>query len=74
MSIPPLYVSMTTIFQRQKQCAQAILSLLQQTVVPKQIYLYVSEKPYLLDKGIRRFCLDPSLTEVTMKYPQVIVE
>ena len=74
MSTPVLYVSMTTIFQRQKQCAQAIQSLLQQTVPPKQICLYVSEKPYLLDKGIRRFCLDPSLSELTMKYPQIVVE
>lgn len=69
-----IYVSLTTMFQRQRQCAQAIGSLLQQTLPPKEIWLYVSEKPHLLDKGIRRYCLDPSLTELTMKYPQLHVE
>jgi predicted O-methyltransferase YrrM len=74
MSGPDVYVSMTTIFQRQRQCAQALLGLLQQTVQPKQIYLFVSEKPYLLDKGIRRYCLDPTLAEITMKHPKIVVE
>jgi predicted O-methyltransferase YrrM len=74
MSDPEVYVSMTTIFQRQRQCAQALLSLTQQTLQPKQIYVFVSEKPYLLDKGIRRYCLDPTLSEVVMKYPQIVVE
>ena len=74
MSTPPVYVSMTTMFQRQRQCAQALLSLVNQTVPPKQICLYVSEKPYLLDKGIRRYCLDPSLVEILGKHRQVLVE
>jgi hypothetical protein len=71
---PTVYISLTTIFQRQRQCAQAIQSLLQQTLAPKKIYLFVSDKPYLLDKGIRQYCLDPSLTELTLKYPQLEVE
>lgn len=74
MSEIPFYISLTTMFQRQRQCRQTLESLLQQSLQPKKIFVFVSEKPYLLDKGIRQFCLDPSLTELTMKYPQIEVE
>ena len=68
-----IYVSLTTIFQRQKQCAKAIESIFQQSFQPTKVFLLVSSKPYLLDKGIRQFCLDPSLTELTMKYKNLEV-
>ena len=74
MTEPEIYISLTTMFQRQRQCAQAIRSLLQQSLPVKTIWLFVSDKPYLLDKGIRQYCLDPALTELTLQYPQIQVE
>jgi predicted O-methyltransferase YrrM len=68
-----IYVSLTTIFQRQKQCARAIESIFQQSFQPTKVFLFVSSKPYLLDKGIRQFCLHPSLTELTLKYKNLEV-
>jgi predicted O-methyltransferase YrrM len=69
-----LCVTLTTIFQRQKQCARVLQSLLQQTRQPDEIYLFVSSKPHLLDKGIQPYCLDPALYDVTQKDKRIRVE
>jgi predicted O-methyltransferase YrrM len=69
-----LCVTLTTIFQRQKQCARVIQSLLQQTRQPDEIYLFVSSKAHLLDKGIQPYCLDPALYDVTQKDKRIRVE
>lgn len=69
-----LYITLTTIFQRQRQCARTLESIFSQSVQPKKIYLFLSDKPHLLDKGIRQFCTDPSLTELQMKHPNLIIE
>lgn len=67
-------VSLTTISDRQRQCARTLKSILEQTRVPDEIRLYVSSKPYLLDKGIRPYCFEPVLHELLDKNKQIIVE
>jgi predicted O-methyltransferase YrrM len=67
-------VSLTTIFDRQKQCVKTLKSLLQQTRKPDEIRLYVSSDSFLLDKGIQLYCLEPSLYEVVNSQKQIHVE
>ncbi len=69
-----LVISLTTIFDRQKQCAKTLKSLLNQTKKVDEIRLYVSSTPFLLDKGIQLYCLDPTLYELTEKNKQIQVE
>lgn len=67
-------VSLTTIFDRQKQCVKTLKSLLQQTRQIDEIRLYVSSDAFLLDKGIQHYCLEPSLYELVNTHKQIHVE
>lgn len=67
-------VSLTTIFDRQKQCGKVLKSLLEQTKQVDKIRLYVSSDSFLLDKGIQQYCLEPSLYEILEKNKQIEVE
>jgi len=67
-------VSCTTISDRQRQAARMLTSLLTQSRVPDEIRLYVSQKPFLLDKGIQPYCFDPLLHAVTEKDKRIRVE
>lgn len=51
--LPPI-VSLTTINSRLDACERTIESLLDQTLRPHSINLYISEEAYLLDQGISR--------------------
>lgn len=46
-----IYVSLTSIFQNQKVLLITLKSMLNQSHLPNKIFLYLSEEPYLLDKG-----------------------
>lgn len=48
----PLYVSLTTIHLRLQFVVDTVESILLGSVIPDHIYLFVSKRPYLLDKGI----------------------
>lgn len=54
VEVSPPIVSLTTISGRLDACERTILSLLNQTMKPHSINLYVSEEAYLLDEGISR--------------------
>lgn len=69
-----IVVSLTTISDRQRQCSRTLKSILEQTRVPDEIRLYVSSKPFLLDKGIRPYCFEPVLHEFLDKHKEIIVE
>lgn len=69
-----IIISLTTIFDRQKYCSQALKSLLSQTILADEIRLYVSSGPYLLDKGIQPYSLEPSLLDIVSKNKQISVE
>ena len=47
-----LYVGITTIRSRLQHVVQTVRSILKGMVVPTHIYLFLSEEPYLLDKGV----------------------
>jgi len=47
----PIYVSLTSIFQNQDELLLTLKSILNQSLKPNAIYVYLSCEPYLLDKG-----------------------
>jgi len=55
-----IYVSITSIFQKQTLLSNTLKSILAQTVLPDKCFIYLSEEPYLLDKGFkdRKLCDD----------------
>ena len=50
----PVYVSVTSIFQKQHLLLETLKSIIKQTVLPSKIYLFLSKKPYLLDEGFKK--------------------
>ena len=49
----PVYISITSIYQRQSELVVTLNSIISQTVIPDGIFLYLSEDPYLLDSGFK---------------------
>ena len=49
----PLYVSLTSIFQNQSELVQTLTSIINQTLRPNAIHLYLSEQPHLQDIGFK---------------------
>ena len=47
----PIYISLTSIFNNQDILLITLQSIINQSILPDKIYLYLSEEPYLLDKG-----------------------
>lgn len=71
ISLGEIIVSLTTIDSRLPHLHRVIESLHQQEVPPKEIRLYISREPYLLDKGISPD--DPHLKEL-QKFPLLKVK
>ncbi len=69
----PLYLSITSISSRIDQVNSTIWTLLSGTVIPDHIFLFLSESPYLLDEGIPRNTLPPSLLYLSANYPFSII-
>jgi hypothetical protein len=71
----PVYVSITTISQRLSDVHKTIWQLLNGTVIPDQIYLFISPTPFLLDKGITSKDVDDSteLQLLVRHYPVTII-
>lgn len=46
-----IYISLTSIFQNQTELLITLKSIMNQTYLPNKIFIYLSEEPYLLDKG-----------------------
>lgn len=49
----PVFVSLTSISGNQNILLETLHSMLQQTKKPDKIFLYLSEEPYILDKGFK---------------------
>ena len=47
-----VYVSLTTIYSRISSVHQSIRTILNGDVIPTKIYLFLSEEPFLIDKGL----------------------
>lgn len=72
----PLYVSLTTIHSRVYGLASTIESIIEGTILPDHIYIFVSRDPYLLDHGVT---IDFILAEFTglnkllLDYPYISI-
>ena len=47
----PIYISLTSIYKNQNILLLTLKSLINQSLKPTQIYLYLSQFPFLLDSG-----------------------
>jgi hypothetical protein len=69
----PVYVSVTTIFQNQDILVHTLNSIINQTKIPDKIYLYLSEEPYILDKGFNdKIITDVDLLKFIENYKDLI--
>lgn len=58
-----IYLSLTSIYQKQNLLLNTLNSIKLQTVLPTKVYIYLSEEPYLLDIGFKNRCLQNNLQE-----------
>lgn len=66
-----LFVSLTTISSRIHSVWKAIYTLLNGSVLPTQIFLFISREPYLLDQGIQ-IIPDSLLSLVSMNLLRIV--
>lgn len=59
-----VYVSLTTISKRVEYLPDVLQSILDQTVTPDAVFLWISEEPFLLDDGVRRSDLPNAVVEL----------
>jgi hypothetical protein len=64
-----VYVSLTSIQQKQNHLLQTLQSITRQSVLPDKCYIYLSEEPYLLDKGFKDKVLHPQLQKFIDNHP-----
>lgn len=69
----PVYVSLTTISFRIDVVYKTINAILNGTVIPDHVYLFISKESYILDKGIQIKSLPENLMEITACYPFSII-
>ena len=56
-----VYVSLTSIYQNQNILIKTLQSITNQTKLPDKCYIYLSEKPYLLDTGFQNKLISTEL-------------
>lgn len=56
-------MSLTSIYDNQDQLLLTLRSIQSQKTLPDKCYLYLSEQPYLLDKGFKNRQLNPKLSD-----------
>ena len=49
----PVYISLTSISSNQDRLYQTLTSIISQSIRPDKIFLFLSEEPYILDKGFK---------------------
>lgn len=49
----PIYISLTSIYQNQDILLDTLKSIINQTIKPDKIFLYLSEEEYILDSGFK---------------------
>ena len=57
------YLSLTSIQQKQKELKKTLQTVLNQTLKVDKCYIYLSEEPYLLDKGFKNKKLNDDLQQ-----------
>ena len=69
----PIYISLTSIFQRQGLLLQTLESIVTQTLLPSKIFLFLSKQPYLLDAGFKdKILTNNNLKKFLHKYSHLI--
>jgi hypothetical protein len=69
-----IYISLTSIFQNQDILLKTCESLINQTQLPDNIFIYLSELPYLLDAGFKnKIITNKSLQTFLKKYSNLII-
>ena len=58
-----IYVSLTSIFQKQNQLLETLKSIKNQTLKPTKCYIFLSVEPYLLDLGFKNKKLNNNLQD-----------
>jgi hypothetical protein len=58
-----IYVSLTSIFDKQICLLQSLKSIISQSTLPEKCFIYLSEEPYLLDKGFKNKEINKELIE-----------
>jgi hypothetical protein len=58
-----IYLSLTSIFQKQQHLLKTLKSILKQSLLPDKCFIYLSEEPYLLDKGFKDRKLNEELAD-----------
>ncbi len=64
-----IYVSLTSIYQKQHLLLLTLQSILLQTLLPTKCFIYLSEEPYLIDKGFKNKKLNDDLQKFIDTYP-----
>ena len=62
-----LYVSVTSIKQNQNRLLLTLKSIKTQIIKPSKCFIYLSEEPYLLDKGFKDRILNKNLEDFINK-------
>lgn len=72
---PPVYLSLTSIYNNQSILLNTLRTVLKQTVMPDRIFLYLSEEAWLLDEGFPgRVITNPALKTLLDENPIISVE
>jgi hypothetical protein len=69
----PVYISLATISSRISIVHKTILSILNGTVVPTHVYLFISREPFLIDQGIPLDAIPEELSMLCSSYPVSII-
>ena len=69
----PIYISLTSIYQNQRVLLKTLNSIINQTLLPNRIFVYLSKEPYLMDTGFRlgEITYEP-LRAMLQKYSTII--
>ena len=70
----PVYISLTSIFDNQERLYQTLQSIVVQKNYINKIYLYLSEVPYLLDKGFQNKKISNEILYNFLQHNKDIIE
>lgn len=59
-----IYISLTSIYDNQQALCDTLFSIQQQSILPTKCYLFLSQEPYLLDKGFKNKNISDELTSI----------
>lgn len=72
METIPVYISLTSIFQNQHILFKTLLSITNQTHKPYKCFIYLSEEPFLLDKGFKnKIITDKHLKNIIQNHSEL---